>query len=164
MAAEGCLNSGRESWTKEEDRRYSRESCSDSIAQPLSLSNRKRVITVKSLVKLIFVGMLLLWARYALADGTTYYCPGEWGSCRSDCYNEMNQCMSNCPQNGSHGQICYTTHWNCIPVTGQTHIYNCSSTGNDCFDAPNPSCTQSCYSNISSCIAWCDLSYCIPYS
>lgn len=97
---------------------------------------------LKSLLKLLFVGMLLAWTQHVhAANGCRDVY--DYTICMSGNYFSCQQTMQRCTLN-------------CQPFSNP----NCPTNPNSCFGQPNQACMQACTNQINACQAACWQQYC----
>lgn len=113
---------------------------------------------MKSLIKLVGVFAILAWAAGlpSPAKGATdYTCNNSYYSCQTQCENNVQLCVRDCPTAQQKG-YCF---WTRVCWPDGTCITN-----DDCTFAPDNSCGQWCASEMNNCINNCLQSYCYPTS
>lgn len=120
---------------------------------------------MKPVLKLMFVAMLLFWARHAYASGSQIlYCSPDLQGCEQMYMTQVQRCMSECPQGPP--QQSFTV---CVPSVaceddsgnGAPAAYmTCNEEGDQCWNMPGGDCKQYCLQNFVEGYNWCLNSYC----
>jgi hypothetical protein len=127
---------------------------------------------MKPILKLLFVALLIGWVLSrpspARADGKTFSCNGEFGTCSSQAQQWMSSCMTDCTDTGSGGtyvQVCDGLSCRFLGEgDGQDGavVYSEGCSYGGCFSAPSgaASCVQSCVDEMDNLMNQCLANYC----